>query len=127
MNMFLAIGNLTRDPEIRYTDNGKPVARFTLAVARRYNRNDADFLPCVAFNKTAEFIEKYMQKGSKVAVEAHVQTGSYEKDGRTVYTTEFIIDHLEFAGSANKAQEADNSYGDFVNVADVTEEELPFN
>lgn len=106
MNKWIGMGRLTKAPEIRYTqsENSQAMARFTLAVDRRKanadGQKEADFLNCVAFGRTAEFCEKYLQQGMKVCAEAHVQTGKYQnKEGHTVYTTDFVIDSVEFAES----------------------------
>ena len=105
MNKVILMGRLTRDPEIRYAqDNSLPVARFTLAVDRRFKRDNsqqtADFINCVAFGKTAEFLEKYARKGTKFVVEGRIQTGSYtNKDGQKVYTTDVVCENVEFAES----------------------------
>ena len=110
MNKAILMGRLTKDPDIRYTqgDNSMCVARYTLAVDRRFSRNagndgnNADFIPCVAFGKTAEFTEKYLKKGIKMAITGHIQTGSYtNRDGVKVYTTEVVIEDQEFAESKN--------------------------
>ena len=110
MNKVILMGRLTRDPEIRYTqgDNSMCIARYTLAVDRRFSRNagndgnNADFIPCVAFGRTAEFTEKYLKKGTKMAITGRIQTGSYtNKDGVKVYTTEVVIEDQEFAESKN--------------------------
>lgn len=112
MNSVNLIGRLTRDPELRYTPSGAAVVRFTLAVDRRLskekraeaeanNQQTADFISCTAWNKTAELIANYLQKGRRIAVAGRIQTGSYEKDGRTVYTTDVIVDTMEFIDSAN--------------------------
>lgn len=102
MNKVFLIGRMTARPEVRDTKNSV-VANFTLAVDRRYARDEeqtADFIRCVAFGKTAEFIEKYMDKGSKVAVCGRIQTGSYEdKDGNRHFTTDVILEEIEFAES----------------------------
>lgn len=112
MNKVILMGRLTRDPDIRYTqgDNSMCIARYTLAVDRRFSRNgnndgnNADFIPCVAFGKSAEFAEKYLKKGTKMAVTGRIQTGSYtNKDGQKVYTTEVVIEDQEFAESKNAA------------------------
>ena len=112
MNKAILMGRLTRDPEIRYTQGDNPmcIARYTLAVDRRFNRNagndgnNADFIPCVCFGKTAEFVEKYLKKGTKMAVTGRIQTGSYtNRDGVKVYTTEVVVDDQEFAESKNAA------------------------
>ena len=110
MNKAILMGRLTRDPEIRYTQGDNPmcIARYTLAVDRRFSRNanndgnNADFIPCVCFGKTAEFTEKYLKKGTKMAVTGRIQTGSYtNRDGVKVYTTEVVVEDQEFAESKN--------------------------
>ena len=112
MNKVILMGRLTRDPEVRYTtgDNQMAIARYTLAVDRRFSRggnndgNNADFIPCVVFGKSAEFTEKYLKKGTKIAVTGRIQTGSYtNRDGVKVYTTEVVVEDQEFAESKNAA------------------------
>ena len=133
MNSVQLIGRLTRDPEIRYTDGGASIARFGLAVDRRFkqeNGADADFINIVSFGKTAEFIEKYFHKGMKIALNGRIQTGSYtDKDGKKVYTTDIVAENVEFCESkgtsANNDAPAQN--GEFMNIPDGMDEELPFN
>lgn len=114
MNKVILMGRLTRDPDIRYSqsENQISVARFTLAVDRRFKRDEAqtaDFISCVAFGKTAEFFEKYMKQGTKVCVEGRIQTGSYTRqDGQKVYTTDVVVENAEFAES--KAASSGNAY-----------------
>ena len=135
MNSVQLIGRLTRDPEVRYTDGGASIARFSLAVDRRFkqeNGADADFINIVAFGKTAEFIEKYFHKGMKIALNGRIQTGNYtDKDGKKVYTTDIVAENVEFCeskgNSANNDAHAPESDGDFMNVPDGIDEELPFN
>ena len=135
MNSVQLIGRLTRDPEIRYTDGGASIARFGLAVDRRFkqeNGADADFINIVSFGKTAEFIEKYFHKGMKIALNGRIQTGSYtDKDGKKVYTTDVVAENVEFCESkgtsANNDAPAPASDGDFMSVPDGIEDELPFN
>ena len=135
MNSVQLIGRLTRDPEVRYTDGGVSIARFSLAVERRFkqeNGADADFINIVSFGKTAEFIEKYFHKGMKVALNGRIQTGSYtDKDGKKVYTTDVVAENVEFCeskgNSANNDAPAPASDGDFMSVPDGIDEELPFN
>ena len=135
MNSVQLIGRLTRDPEVRYTDGGVSIARFSLAVERRFkqeNGADADFINIVSFGKTAEFIEKYFHKGMKVALNGRIQTGSYtDKDGKKVYTTDVIAENVEFCeskgNSTNNESSAPKQDGDFMNVPDGIDEELPFN
>lgn len=134
MNKTLLIGRTTKDPDIRYTQSEQPmtIARFNLAVARRFKKDgeqSADFISCVAFGKTAEFIEKYVFKGTKIAVEGRIQTGSYtNNDGNKVYTTDVVVEQVEFAGSKTDSKSAaKESNDDFMNVADGLDDEgLPF-
>lgn len=142
MNKWIGMGRLTRDPEIRYTQGNEPmcIARYTLAVDRRNKKDgqdNADFIPCVAFGKAAEFVEKYVKKGTKLAVVGRIQTGSYtNKDGQKVYTTDVMIEEQEFAESkasqqggqkqtATQQKEEDGMDG-FMNIPDCIEESLPF-
>ena len=134
MNSVQLIGRLTRDPEIRYTDGGASIARFGLAVDRRFkqeNGADADFINIVSFGKTAEFIEKYFHKGMKIALNGRIQTGSYtDKDGKKVSTTDIVAENVEFCESkgtsANNDAQAPSQNGDFMSIPDGMEEELPF-
>ena len=134
MNKTLLIGRTTKDPDIRYTQSEQPmtIARFNLAVDRRFKKEgeqSADFISCVAFDKTAEFIEKYVFKGTKIAVEGRIQTGSYtNNDGNKVYTTDVVVEQVEFAGSKTDSESAaKESNDDFMNVADGLDDEgLPF-
>lgn len=138
MNKVILMGRLVRDPEIRYTqgENSMAVARFTLAVDRRFKRDNqptADFISCICFRKTAEFVEKYCKKGTKLAVDGSWQTGSYtNKDGNKVYTNDCLVDNCEFAKSkatAEQNQKKDDNTGndDFMNIPDGIEDGLPFN
>ncbi|MCQ2499645.1 MAG: single-stranded DNA-binding protein [Lachnospiraceae bacterium] len=151
MNKVILMGRLTRDPEVRYTqgDNNMAIARYTVAVDRRFNRNadeqQADFINCVAFGRSAEFTEKYLRKGTKICIEGRIQTGSYtNKDGQRVYTTEVVVENQEFAESKNggsidssapsyssgnnSAPSMNQGAGEgFMNIPDGIEEELPFN
>lgn len=110
MNKVILMGRLTREPDIRYASRGDSqmaVARYTLAVDRRFRRNSdgadqqsADFINCVAFDRNAEFAEKYLHQGTKIAVTGRIQTGSYvNRDGVKVYTTDVVIEEQEFAES----------------------------
>lgn len=135
MNSVQLIGRLTRDPEIRYTDGGASIARFGLAVDRRFkqeNGADADFINIVSFGKTADFIEKYFHKGMKIALNGRIQTGSYtDKDGKKVYTTDIVAENVEFCeskgNSTNNDVQAPASNGDFMSIPDgIPDEELPF-
>ena len=153
MNKVILMGRLTRDPEVRYSagENSTAVARYTLAVDRRFRRNNdgeqtADFIGCVAFGRSAEFAEKYFRQGMRVLVSGRIQTGSYtNKEGQRVYTTDIIVDDQEFADSKGAAGNAGDNGGygyqptsrpapssaigdGFMNIPDGVEDEgLPFN
>lgn len=134
MNKWLGIGRLTADPDVRYTqgDNSTCVARYTLAVDRRFRREGeqtADFIRCVAFGRNGEFAEKYLHKGTKIAVSGRIQTGSYkDSDDKTVYTTDVVVEEHDFCESrSSQGQQASaNVNEDFMNIPDGLEEELPF-
>lgn len=121
MNKVILMGRLTREPDVRYTQGGNTmcIARYTLAVDRRFSRNssdgnNADFISCVAFGKSGEFAEKYLHKGTKVAVTGRLQTGSYtNRDGVKVYTTDVIIEDQEFAESKRAAASNAGSFEGF--------------
>lgn len=136
MDKVMLIGRLTRDVETSYSNNSNntAVARYTLAVNRQYKRDgeqDADFLRCIAFGKTAELAERYLVKGMKVAVEGRIQTGSYtNREGQKVYTTDIIVDRQEFLEKRASGQpDTDTPYNEdgFMNIPDGIDEELPFN
>ena len=124
MNLAILTGRLTKIPSITAT-NDYTIARFTLAVDRFKKDAGADFISCVAFGKTAEFTTKYLTKGTKVNVVGRIQTGSYEKDGRKIYTTDVVVETIEFAESKKKEQKEEPE-DDFVNVPEGVDEELPF-
>lgn len=122
MNRVIAIGNLTDDPKVTYLQSGKAKAEFTLALQRM--KEGADFPRFIAWEKKAEFMEKYCHKGMKLAVEGHIQTGSYEKDGKKVYTTDVICDNIEFCEKKKEEQPTEST--DFMKVPDGVENEIPF-
>lgn len=108
MNKVILIGRLTSDPELRNTQSGKAVAKYRLAVDRQFKQDgqpEADFLNCVAWGSNGEFASKYLHKGTKIAVEGRIQTGSYEKDGVKHYTTDIIVERHEFCESKKAASE----------------------
>ena len=143
MNKVILMGRLTRDPEVRYAQgNGTAVARYTLAVDRRFKRDgeaSADFIGCVVFGKAAEFAEKYLRQGMKIAISGRIQTGSYtNRDGAKVYTTEVVVEDQEFAETKSSGDGAAyyppkptpssapaGSADGFMDVS--ADEELPFN
>ena len=142
MNKVILMGRLTRDPEVRYSQGERQmaIARYTLAVDRRGRANTsngeqtADFIQCVAFDRSAEFAEKYFHQGTKLVVTGRIQTGSYtNREGQKVYTTDVVVEEQEFAeskgasgnieGSAPQATDPDG----FMSLPDGIDEELPFN
>jgi single-strand DNA-binding protein len=123
MNKVVLIGRVTRDPELRYTASNIPSTRFTLAVNRPFeNQNgerEADFINVVVWRKQAENVKKFVSKGSLIAVEGRIQTGSYEKDGQRIYTTDVVADNVQFLESKAQSQNrVDN---------DVTPADFAFN
>ena len=144
MNKVILMGRLTRNPDVRYSTGEKQmaIARYTLAVDRRRRANDgeqtADFISCVAFDRNAEFAEKYLKQGTKIAITGRIQTGSYtNKDGQKVYTTDIVVEECEFAESKNASSGGDFSpvrpepqsvaRDGFMNIPDGVEDEgLPF-
>ena len=147
MNRVILIGRLTRDPDIRYStgENAMAVARYTLAVDRRTRRDaeqTADFIGCVAFGRSAEFAEKYLRKGMRIAVVGRIQTGSYtNREGNKVYTTDVVVEDHEFVESKGASETTGGSYlasspkeevseglsdDGFMNIPDGIDEELPF-
>lgn len=142
MNKAILIGRLTRDPEIRYSQGDNPfaIARYSIAVARKYKKDgepDCDFINCIAFGKNGEFAEKYLHKGTKIAVAGRIQTGSYtNKEGQKVYTTDVIIEEHEFCESKGISSAGNNQTNSqsnvvamddgFMHIPDIPDEELPF-
>ena len=149
MNKVILMGRLTRDPDVRYSagENSTAVARYTLAVDRRFRRDGdsatADFIGCVAFGRQAEFAEKYLRQGTKIAITGRIQTGSYtNREGQKVYTTDVVVEEQEFAESKAASQNnSQTSAGNrqqppppmptdkdgFMQIPDGIDEELPFN
>lgn len=138
MNKIILMGNLTRDPEIRYAQSSNmAIARLSLAVNRKYKKDgeqETDFFNCTAFGKTAEFVEKYFHKGSRMALVGHVQNDNYtNKNGEKVYSVNVIIDEVEFAekASGNKNNDAPapppaSDDDDFVDIDMSAQSEIPF-
>lgn len=135
MNVCVLMGRTTREPEIRQAGE-TTIAKFTLAVDRRFKReggDTTDFINCICFRRTAEFVEKWVQKGTKILVQGSIQTGSYtNRDGRRVLTTDVVVDNVEFAESlksqtqpsAQKEETADMSEWTYDDLQDI--EGLPF-
>lgn len=139
MNKVLLIGRLTKDADIRLTTGADThtIARCTLAVDRRVAKNDysADFIPLQAWDKKAEFLERFGKKGVKFAIVGRIQTGSYtNKDGATVYTTDVVVEEIEFcesknsdnAGAVSNPTIAEAQNNGFINIPVGIEDELPF-
>lgn len=126
MNKTFSSGNLTDEPKITTTSTGKKKADFTLALNRM--KEGADFPRFIAWEQKAEFIEKWCHKGTKLIVEGHIQTGSYEnKDGKKVYTTDIVCDNIEFGEKKQKdEQPKQNESDEWVKIPDGIQEELPF-
>ena len=115
MNKVVLIGRLTKDPELRYTQGGTAVANFTLAVNRRFanqsGEREADFINCVAWQKTAEFVANYFKKGQQMAMEGRIQVSVYDgNDGQKRWKTEIIAEQIEFVGSKSNGSN-DNKAG----------------
>ena len=127
INRAILIGNLTKDVEMATTNSGKNVARFTIAVSRRYANADGeretDFLNIVVWNTLAENCAKYLQKGSKVAVSGAIQTRSYESEEGKRYITEIIADEVEFVGAK---KEQDNQAEAEPKMEPINDDNLPF-
>lgn len=137
MNKVILMGRLVRDPDTRYGrgNDSTVISRYTLAVDRRYRKEDgqqADFIQCVAFGKAAEFADRYLCKGMRIAISGRLHTGSYtDREGRKVYTTDVIIEEQEFAQSKKEAGQQDpggEPIGDgFMPIPDGVEDAgLPF-
>ena len=137
MNRCILIGRLTKDPDVRWTQGAEQmcIARYTLAIDRSTKEKATDFISCITFGKNAEFADKYLHKGMKIAVEGRIQTGSYtNKDGQKVYTTDVVVDKHEFCESAsNNAQsaqpEAQQDWNEgFMQIPEnIDDSGLPFN
>lgn len=124
MNKAILIGRLTKSPEIRTTADGLNIARYILAVDRM-KKGEADFITCVAFGKAADFAEKWLTKGTKIAITGHIQTGSYESKSGKVYTTEIVIESQEFCEKKDPtAQPTEPATDDFMSIPDGAD--LPF-
>lgn len=132
MNYVIMMGRLTKDPEIRYTNSGKTIGSFSIAVERRFKSEgqpEADFFNCTTFGKQAEFVERYLKKGTKIILAGEIQNNNYkDKNGNQQYSVQIMVNVLEFAES-KKAQTENNAEANngFINVPEGLEEELPFN
>lgn len=134
MNKWIGIGRLTQDPDIKHVEsNGEQltIATYTLAVNRKGKKDEADYIRCKAFGKTAEFVEQYLSKGLKMMVCGRIQTGSYEtKEGKKVYTTDVIVEEHEFCEkkndkTGNSEDERPSSEG-FMDIPQDAIDDMPF-
>lgn len=134
MNKIILVGRLTKDPEVRSTSAGFTTANFTVAVNRNFKNKegnyDADFLPCVAFRNTADFVSKFFKKGNMISLEGRVQTRNYDaQDGTKRYVTEVVVENVEFVGGKNEGSApANNDYVDAPSEAptdDMPEYDIP--
>lgn len=138
MNKSFLIGRLTKKPELRYTESNNAICGFSIAIDRQYTSKDGqketDFINIKVFGKQAENVSKYCDKGSLVAIDGRIQTGSYEKDGKKVYIFEVVADRVQFLSSKEKepvehTEEtglSDNTFSDFGNSIEITDEDLAF-
>lgn len=139
MNKVILTGRFTRDPEIKYTNDGISIARFSIAVNKRFVKEGsgqrADFLNCIAFGKAAEFIEKHFSKGMKAELSGRIQTGSYtNRDGQKIYTTDIVVEEIGFGESKGSNQSQQKSEvprpetdpDEFMSIPDGIDEEMPF-
>lgn len=124
MNCVQIVGRICRDPELR-TNGDTTVTKFSVAVDRRFKKDEADFISCVAFGKTAEFIDKYFSKGNRIGITGEWRSGSYtNKDGNKVYTNDCVVTTAEFVESKKESAPAQND--DFMNIPDDIDSVVPF-
>ena len=131
MNKVIIKGRLTAKPELKTTSTDIYVTDFSVAVNRRFNKEQTDFINCQAWRQTAEFITKYFTKGQEILVVGEMHIEKWDKDGETRYTTRVVVDEVEFCGSKaeNKPQQTDNKVAnidDFMPAADEDIDDLPF-
>ena len=148
MNEVNMMGRIAKEIDLRYLNDGKPLAMFTLAVQRSYKNKstgeyDADFIRCKAFGKTAELLSNYLEKGNRVIINGNLQTGSYEKDGVTHFTTDVMVQRFTFIDSKDKDQmnkkaddykakptqsneKPDYSNDDYDGGLNISDDDLPF-
>ena len=131
MNIVCIVGRVTKDVQERRTQNGTPVVSFTLAVDRRKKEDGADFIPCIAWDKAAETIARYVHKGDLFGVTGYIQTRSYEKDGRRNYATEVVTTGFQFLerkremqSDSHSGQNKSDSYDGWAYDSDSSE--IPF-
>ena len=125
MNKAVLVGRLVRDPDLKFAaGSGNAVSRFTLAVTRQFKRDEADFISCVAFGKTAEIISQYFTKGKQIAISGSIRTGSYDaQDGTKKYTTDVVVDTFDFI---EKGTSNNNNTGVAEDITPVDDGDMPF-
>ena len=123
MNIVAITGRITSDAEVKKTQQGMSICRFTVAVNRR-KKDEADFITCIAFDKTADFMGSYVRKGNRIGVKGHIQTGSYERDGHKVYTTDVIAESIDLLESRQNSQNQSNAKTDYVPSQPLPKEEF---
>jgi single-strand DNA-binding protein len=127
MNSCQLIGRLVKDGDLRYNQSGTGIYRNTIAVNRKFKKDESDFISIIAFKQTGELMANHLKKGDQVGIEAHIQTGSYEKDGHKVYTTDIIVDNITFVGSKKQDKPAQKKDADpFGDAAEINDDSLPF-
>ena len=134
MNHVVLMGRLARDPELKYSQSGKAFSRFTVAVNREFNREEADFINCTAWGKTAETIAEYLRKGRRIALQGRISVSSYEQNGEKRWSTEVVVDRFEFVDTANSGgkenSQIQKSESSFTNNNDndeiMDDEDFPF-
>ena len=131
MNLVILMGRICKDPDITSSQSGTTIARYSIAVDRRFKKEGeptADFFTCVSFGKQAEFVDRYLKKGTKIVVTGELQNNNYtNKDGQKVYDTRILTNNVEFAESKRDTESNNTDTNDFLNVADGLVTELPFN
>jgi len=139
MNKSILVGRIIATPELKYLQSGTAATRFTVAVdrglskdkkaeAQAQNKPTADFIQCQCFGKTAELIAQYFEKGSPILIEGRIQTGSYDKDGKKVYTTDVMVEKFEFVGGKSESKPKEESYNtsDFMAIDESDDDSIPF-
>lgn len=115
INRVILVGRLTKNPEIRKTPNGASICKFTLAISRKVKAQgqpDADFISCVAWNKTADLMYQYLKKGSLIGIDGRLQTGKFtNNNGETIYTCDVMVESLQFLDKKEEAQNNDVNQG----------------
>ncbi len=136
MNHVMLMGRLARDPELKYSQSGKSFSKFTVAVNREFNREEADFINCVAWGKTAETIAEYLRKGKRIALQGRLNVRSYDQNGETKWMTEVIVDKFEFVDPAGSSggqpsysqptPQSSSSFADNDNDEIMEDDDFPF-